>query len=456
MMLSGETLREVVRAIPPSWLRSRRWFAGKSRELHSLDLFDHALISDDPLVALTLIDVQYTDGPAELYAVPLLFEGTGAPILTFKSSPVSDALEDRVYHEMLPRLIAQRVQCGPVRFEPLIDLPEEAGEAKPLGLEQSNTSIRYGRSWILKSFRKLAFGENRDLEVGRFLTLEAGFPHTPQVGGCIIYEGRQTATLGVLQRFVENEGDGWAYVRAHLQAEDAPNAPDDVYWAQDGLPQRDAALLDDIELLGRISGEMHRALGSRTDLPTFAPEPVSEADVQAWVADLEAQRAAALTAAKATKGQVGEEARQLLAKRSFGAIQLEAHALRKIQIHGDYHLGQVLRTADGFSIIDFEGEPARPLEERRAKQPALRDVAGMLRSIDYVGRSMSREGWAKAAGGRFLEGWQRTSGEALEPRLLCLFELTKAYYELAYELNNRPDWAAIPLRGIASLLAEAA
>ncbi len=153
---------------------------------------------------------------------------------------------------------------------------------------------------------------------------------------------------------------------------------------------------------------------------------------------------------------MGEEARQLLAKRSFGAIQLEAHALRKIQIHGDYHLGQVLRTAHGFSIIDFEGEPARPLEERRAKQPALRDVAGMLRSIDYVGRSMSREGWAKAAGGRFLEGWQRTSGEALEPRLLCLFELTKAYYELAYELNNRPDWAAIPLRGIASLLAEAA
>ncbi|MFI5268888.1 MAG: alpha-amylase, partial [Chloroflexota bacterium] len=138
----------------------------------------------------------------------------------------------------------------------------------------------------------------------------------------------------------------------------------------------------------------------------------------------------------------------------------------KIQIHGDYHLGQVLKTPHGFTIIDFEGEPARPLEERRAKQPAMRDVAGMLRSLHYAAwaTALARperhldawaEAWASQAGDRFLKGWQATSDQPLEPTLLKLFRMAKAFYELNYELNNRPSWVQVPLRGIEALMRDA-
>ena len=141
-------------------------------------------------------------------------------------------------------------------------------------------------------------------------------------------------------------------------------------------------------------------------------------------------------------------------------------AITKIQIHGDYHLGQVLKTSNGFAIIDFEGEPARPLEQRRAKQPAMRDVAGMLRSLHYAawatvlaqpkrGLETWAEGWAAKAGHRFTHGWQETSGQPLDPTLLKVFQLAKAFYELNYELNNRPTWAQVPRQGIEALLRDA-
>jgi maltose alpha-D-glucosyltransferase/alpha-amylase len=419
------------------WLLRQRWFAGKSRRVRALDVYDQVPISDHPPVTMVLAEVAYESGPAELYSVPLLPDG-------------ADALESPDCQQLLLRLIAEGATRGPVRFEPLLDLPASVAGSTLLVAEQSNTSVRYGREWILKNFRKLAFGQSRDLEVGRFLTREAGFEHTPLVGGSITYDGRGLITLGVLQRFVENDGDGWTYVRSQLQP--APNAPDDVYWAQDGLPARDEALLDDVERLGRITGEMHRALSSRPDLPDFAPEPVSAADLAAWLGDLEAQRRAALAAAS------DAGMRELLGRRQ--AFQLDVPAITKIQIHGDYHLGQVLKTRDGFCIIDFEGEPARPLEERRAKQPALRDVAGMLRSLHYAAHSVSgdtgwADAWARQAGQRFVAGWEAASGTQTDWGLLELFLLAKAYYELAYELNNRPDWVTIPLHGVRSLLAEA-
>jgi len=482
-------LPDIVQSIPPEWLRARRWFAGKSRDLAGIGSFDQALISEDPLVLLALLEARYADGASELYALPLLFGAAGgSPLMSLEGpagpAAVSDALESPFYQRLCLQLIAEGAARGPLRFQPLTALRADAGDPKPLGVEQSNTSIRYGRTWILKNFRKVSFGENRDLEVGRFLTLEASFPHTPQVGGCISYTGRQAAILGVLQRFVENEGDGWTYVRSRLQPEDTPNPPDDIYWAQDGLPGRDTALLADIEQLGRITGEMHLALGSRPDLPDFAPEPVSAADVEAWLADLRSQQSTALASAQTVRQHLPADVQRLLARvilseakdlpswlqpeRFFVAalLRLTSPDFTKIQIHGDYHLGQVLKTPEGFSIIDFEGEPARPLEERRAKQPPLRDVAGMLRSLHYAAHSVSSderwaEAWARSAGLRFVQGWLAGSERRFVPdsdeatkRLLVLFQLAKAYYELSYELNNRPDWAAVPLRGIASLLAE--
>jgi maltose alpha-D-glucosyltransferase/alpha-amylase len=422
-------------SISHQWLRSRRWFAGKSRPIEQLALADQIALSAD--ITLAIVEVVYTAGPSERYSLAL-------PL---------DAFETSECQQLLFRLLAEGAERGPVRFEPLVDLPREPGPSKPLGVEQSNTSIRYGRDWILKLLRKVEFGENRDLEVGRFLTLEAKFPHTPRVAGAITYGGK--ATLGVLQRFVENEGDGWTYVRGQL--EEAPNAPDDVYWAQDGLPDREEPLLAQIELLGCVTGEMHRALASRPDLPDFAPEPCTEADLESWLADLEAQRLRVLCHSELSEESVPESRMLRFAQHD---------KVSKIQIHGDYHLGQVLKTAAGFAIIDFEGEPARPLAERRAKQPAMRDVAGMLRSIHYAAWATAlanpdhhldawAEDWARTAGGRFLKGWQETSSLPLDPDLLGLFQLAKAYYELNYELNNRPDWVQVPLRGIEALTRDA-
>lgn len=459
-----DTVRTVVEQMSHDWLRARRWFAEKSRRIARTTVMDAVSLSDQPRIVLTLVEVGYAEGDSAVYILPLLFSTDGR---------VSDALDSAEYQRLLFGWIARAARVGPVRFESFVELPSEASEPRLLGVEQSNTSVAYGREWILKNYRKLVYGQNRDLEVGRFLTSEGRFAYTPQVAGAISYGER--ATLGLLQRFVANQGDGWSYFRAQLQTleEPAPNAPDDVFWAQDGLPDRAEALLDDVETLGRITGEMHQALGSSLELPDFAPERCSSSDAQSWLADLERQRGGAL--ASAAGAALEDAGRRLLedvtaksqglAERLRPAAERAASAASKIQIHGDYHLGQVLKTAGGFVIIDFEGEPARPLEERRAKQPALRDVAGMLRSLDYAAGSLaleaesaevgrSTEAWAGRAGRRFLSGWRGSSGQASDEDLLRLFQLGKAFYELNYELNNRPHWAIIPLRGLARLLEE--
>jgi maltose alpha-D-glucosyltransferase / alpha-amylase len=433
-------------SISQDWLRARRWFAGKNRPIERITLAEQVSLS--PNCDWGILEVAYAEGPSERYSLAL-------PI-----SQTSDAFDSPECQQLLYRLLAGSAQRGPIRFHPLADIPPQPGPSKPLGVEQSNTSIRYGREWILKLLRQVEPGENRDLEVGRFLTLEASFPHTPQVAGAITYAG--TATLGVLQRYVENEGDGWTYVRSQLDAllEEAPNAPDDVYWVQDGLPDRDEPLLAQIELLGRITGEMHHALASRPDLPAFAPEPCTQADLAAWQADLEAQRAQAVCHSE--RGEPSALEPRML---RF-ALNDKVGAIPKIQIHGDYHLGQVLKTAEGFTIVDFEGEPARPLRERRAKQPAMRDVAGMLRSLHYAAWATAlasperhleawAEDWAGKAGDRFLQGWQATAHQPLDLGLLRLFQLAKAFYELNYELNNRPNWVQVPTRGIEALLRDA-
>jgi trehalose synthase-fused probable maltokinase len=435
-------LESTLRSLPETWWRSRRWFAAKSRRIRSISLFDQASLSDDPPVVLALVELAYAQGEPDLYALPLL-----------TIPELADALDDLRYQSLLLTLVSENARRGPIRFEAFE--PISFAEPRLLGVEQSNTSVAYGRQWILKNFRRVAFGVNRDLEVGRFLAESAAFPDTPRVAGAISYDGKGSATLGVLQRFVENQGDCWSYVLSHLVP--PPNAPDDVYWAQDGLPDHEPPLLADIESLGRVTGELHRALSSRPDLPDFAPESAGEADRAAWLADAERQ----LDGAASYLGGHAEPYRRHL--RGLAAA-LPLAGVRRIQIHGDYHLGQVLKTAAGFAIIDFEGEPARPLEERRAKQPALRDVAGMLRSLDYAACSAGlsptqAEAWSQQAGARFVEGWQAGSAERVPPgaadQLLTFFQLAKAFYELNYELNNRPDWAHVPMHGIERLMAHA-
>jgi trehalose synthase-fused probable maltokinase len=348
------------------------------------------------------------------------------------------------------------------------DAPPASAAIRRSGVEQSNTSIRIGEDAILKVLRKLEDGTHPELEVGRFLSDVAGFASTPALLAWLELEG---STLGILQRFVANEGDGWSWILDRLAA---------------GMQGEDDALdaaTTWLRQLGRRTAEMHRAFGADTPDPAFRPEAVQPGDVAAWTGAAEAMARRALDGLEAMIPRLDEEtasrATEVLGRRAEIATALrdgvgEARGFARTRHHGDYHLGQILVTGSDAVIVDFEGEPLRPLAERRAKQAVLRDVAGMLRSIAYAAATPIRAladplpasrlaAWEATASQAFLEAyWAGAEGVPGVPaargeagRLLRFFMLEKALYEVAYELANRPDWLAIPLRGVLALLDEA-
>jgi maltose alpha-D-glucosyltransferase/alpha-amylase len=373
--------------------------------------------------------------------------------------------------------------------------------------EQSNTSILYDHKLILKLFRRLQPGENPDTEIGRFLTEVAHFPRiAPFLGE--IRSGE--TTLGMLQGLVENEGDGWQFTQEELaryyESVATSPAPKNVgampsflrEVGSDGvhdLAREHAGLyLEAAALLGRRTGEMHLALATSTEglgedvVRAFAAERFTANALAADADRIEAQIGRTLDALKRALNTLPDEATtdaaalilsrrlELLGRaRAIAEGRAEDAGLRT-RIHGDYHLGQVLRARGDYVILDFEGEPARTLEERRAKQSPLRDVAGMLRSFSYAaygaldhftqrhaGTGRAMEPWAvlwqNAASTEFLNAWRTTvaANAHLTPQaveadcLLNAYLLEKALYELLYELNNRPTWVRIPIAGILGL-----
>ena len=379
--------------------------------------------------------------------------------------------------------------------------------------EQSNTSVLYDQKLILKLFRRLQPGENPDTEIGRFLTEVAHFPRIAPFlgeirgsrGGSDSRPGEQT-TLAMLQGFVENEGDGWAFTLDELarfyesvatlpMPVDTGSAPTLLAEPTSaGIPadaRTHAGLsLDAAALLGRRTAELHLALATPTDNSAFAPEPFTLELLAADTARIRAQIALTLDALKRafntlpdSEALTIDSAALILSRRiqlftrAFALAEIPPQdAGQRIRIHGDYHLGQLLRTRGDYLILDFEGEPARPLAERRAKQSPLRDVAGMLRSFSYAayagldsylqrhpGAAKSLEPWSQlwqnAVSTEFLNAWRTTvaANPHLTPqplqahRLLNAYLLEKALYELLYELNNRPTWVRIPLAGILAL-----
>ncbi|HVF62245.1 MAG TPA: maltose alpha-D-glucosyltransferase, partial [Thermoanaerobaculia bacterium] len=520
--------RESFEAALPELLRGRRWFGGKARTVRHVDVVEAVPVGgegDGAEAWIALVHVDYTEGEAETYALPLALERRRRPepeaVLARVESReegsgvLIDAVWDRAFGRRLLEAMARRRKLRGRELEIAAWTTagfRDRGETIPpepalLGVEQSNSSIRYGDRWVLKLFRRLEPGINPDLEIGRFLTEKAGFPHTsPVVGGLEVRPARgEPMTLGVLQGFVENEGDAWTYtldalrrfyeraltrageppaaVRAHLVDEVATDLPPEVYEVMGTYPAT-------ARLLGRRTAELHLALASETEDPAFAPEPFtalyqrslyqSMRSLAGRTFQLLAQRADTLPEAEQ------QEAAALLGQREEVFARFQALIERKIdtvriRTHGDYHLAQVLYTGKDFVIIDFEGEPARPLSERRLKRSPLRDVAGMLRSFHYAaeaalyqeaevglvpaGRRPGLESWAEAwvrwASIAFLQAYLATAasapflpgGRAELKLLLDVFVLEKAIYELAYELNNRPGWVAIPLHGIRRLLA---
>jgi maltose alpha-D-glucosyltransferase/alpha-amylase len=385
-------------------------------------------------------------------------------------------------------------------------LPSRSGTT-----EQSNTSILYDQKLILKLFRRLQPGENPDTEIGRFLTEVAHFPRIAPFLGDIRGQSTPEAeptTLAMLQGLIENEGDGWQFTLDELaryyEGVISCPPPENVGVPATFLQELRAGAgalqipsdarehaglsLDAAALLGRRTAELHLALATPTDNSAFTPEPFTPETLAADAARIHAQIAGTLDALKHAFTNLPDEpttdsAALILSRRvelfarahSIAEVPPSGAGLR-IRIHGDYHLGQLLRARGDYVILDFEGEPARTLAERRAKQSPLKDIAGMLRSFSYAaytshdhfiqrhpGTAKSLEPWAQlwqnAVSSEFLTTWRSTiaANSHLTPqplqahRLLNAYLLEKALYELLYELNNRPAWVRIPLAGILSL-----
>lgn len=512
---------EMLGEISPEWLSAQRWFRGKSREIATVAGIDAAVAhaGRGPVLVIAIIRVGYVEGYPEYYVLPLTLRPPigstdAAPIVNIaaQSRDISlfDALEDPGAALAMLRLIEDGVDLEPniglLRFRKGPSYERFTGsvrDVRRIDAEQSNTSVVFGETAILKVFRKLEAGVNPDLELTRYLRQTAGFESTPDLMGSVelVALDGVTASVAVLTRFVPNRGDAWSFTLKSLNRffnAASRSAADPLSRSGRAALRRMAGdYFAAAEALGRLTGELHNALGTAPeDEPDIVPQEITADDVRHW---LEKAR----NGAEVTLEEVGRRLdvipgafpagihNQLAAlvrespelrQRLEELRRLESGGLRKIRIHGDYHLGQVLRsrhpnrTGGEWIVFDFEGEPGRRLDERRARYSPLRDVAGMLRSFDYAVQVSIRDfgtddfmlrnalrawggAWMEATRNAFVDGYRSVvTDPGLAPSdpadfhaVLTAFELEKAIYELGYELNSRPDWLWIPLQGIVSI-----
>ena len=447
------------------YVTQQRWYGAKSRSVSHAEVLDTVVLrTAEPQFALALVEMRYDTGAHDIYQLLYTLKDGG---------PEIDELDDpqlarELVSAMRSGLTLQGAE-GVVEFVPIegfAGLGRELMDARAVGAEQSNTSVVFDDELILKVFRRLEPGINPDLEMLRFLT-EHGFPNIAPLGGYYTYSGGPLgATLGILQQFVAEGLDGW-----ELALDEVGGADEDRF-------------LTRVRRLGAVTGEMHSVLASDMNDPAFCAETPSVESLGLLTATIDEEIEKVFLTLPDGDDRLepilgrGEEVREQL--------RLLAHAGstgKVIRTHGDYHLGQTLwapRASDPLAgavggsgdwvILDFEGEPARSLTERRRKRSPLRDVAGMLRSFAYVATaaeglrgSAPSESFERQAREQFLEGYLDAvegsllpSGQVAIDRLLAVFELEKAVYELRYELDNRPDWVGIPVTGIQRLIEQAA
>jgi trehalose synthase-fused probable maltokinase len=427
-------------AFSPEWVASQRWFRSKQRPIATVAELDRAPIAGTA-ASLVVLAVAYVDGGEnDRYLVPAVGhrepeDGEGAWRALVSAMAENAVLEGR----------RGRFRCASTdalaRLVDRHDVPSLA--ERRLRVEQSNTSVVLGDDrLILKLYRLLEPGLNPDVEVSAFLT-DAGFSGTPAVAGTLRYEspGASEAAAGMLQEFVPSSGDAWAAMLAALRID----------------PDRGISLAGEV---GAVTAGMHAALASRPDHPEFPARNAVHEELAAWRASAEGQLGDAVSAVRGEAHSRLVDRAAAIRARFADAFASVSHAA-VTRIHGDYHLGQLLaRHDDGLSVIDFEGEPARPLAERRRPSSPLRDVAGMLRSLDYAARTAAAEPevgdldpdrWLGDARASFLAGYGGIRPE--DQPLLGAFELEKACYEVRYEASNRPDWLWLPLAAIDRLAA---
>lgn len=414
------------------YLTQQRWYAGRNRELTSAEPALVVALRDD--VDLVLLDVDYDDGPGERYQLVLrrLVDGDTA----------FDAMGDPEVANLLLGLIAESATVGPVAFalEPGARLPL-AAPSRVVSAEQSNTSVVFGEAAILKVFRRVTSGVNPDIELTRVLS-RAGSPHVAPLLGTMSLEGGPETALGMVARFADNAAEGWDMAVASTRD---LYAEGDLYADEVG-----GDFAGESERLGQAVAAVHATLAAELGTAT-ALFPVATM----------LERLAEVTA---SVPQVREFAAAIEAR--YRA--LEGQPITVQRIHGDLHLGQVLRTPETWLLIDFEGEPGQSLEQRRAPDSPLRDVAGVLRSYQYAAFQRLTEGggndqrrkqlaarareWADRNRTAFCAGYAEGGGTDVDADLLVAYELDKAVYEAGYEARHRPHWLDLPLGAIANIV----
>ncbi len=504
--LSGSVdVADLIREHAADWLGrflpERRWFGDKTRRLTGITVEDLAFdqIGDEYHVFL-IAAVSFDEGPLSRYFVPLAIvpdpSNSPPPATVVATIPtpsgeyrVVDAFASDAFRRRLIADVSAQTSMptghGTLTWNSTAETlgASDAQErftlegSRVLEGEQSNTSVVYGDALFLKVFRKLQAGVNPDLEIGRFLTVRTSFRHFPTLLGEMLYQSDDggSIALGMVQAFSPSLGDAWSITLQRLR-ETVVSAADKGQAVELEIPD---ALVEAARILGQRTGQLHMALATSHEDEAFTPEPITAEDVDHWSSALRddldrvlselsnhAARLPAPVVERLAAGDIAAAAAPRL--QGFAALM----GLEKTRVHGDYHLGQVLWTPSGdFVILDFEGEPARSLEERRRKTSPLKDVAGMLRSFAYaaaatrladpnalaVADPMTRR-WEQQAREAFLAGYRSETvakGANFVPadqerlaRALSAWELDKVVYEVHYELNNRPDWLPLPLEAL--------
>jgi maltose alpha-D-glucosyltransferase/alpha-amylase len=471
-------IRNLEATVLPEYLPRQRWFGGKSRHIRKVHVTDWAELEG---AAVMFLQVEYESGLPDVYFAPFIMT----------DGALHDALHDDAFCRALLTLTELPTKQGKIVAQMAGQVSTEASSLaiRRGSAEQSNTSVMYGDRVILKLLRRQQVGQNPEIEIGRYLTEKAHFDHVPSFLGSLEYiqESGDVSALAVVQALVPNEGDGWIWTTEELERyyETCARTP----LPQDSGSARDhvGAFLEAAAVLGRRTAELHLTSAAATNDPAFSPESFDSRELEAMTSQIREEAMNAFDLLKGNLAALPDEILEMaglaLGRRRQIVDRLNLPAQdrdygMRIRTHGDYHLGQVLRTRNDFVIIDFEGEPARPLAQRRAKYSPLKDVAGMLRSFSYAANATlmtyatrrpedfdSLEPWARLWEQTVSEEFLSTYRETIKPGNIvppaeedfqglldaCLFE--KTTYELMYELNNRPTWVRIPLAGMLALAA---
>jgi maltose alpha-D-glucosyltransferase/alpha-amylase len=502
--IATATRQQLQHRVLAPFLETKRWFAAKGHGITHIELLEQGeWNSPQGSWLMTIIEVHFADQPAQLYFLPLAIDwelevgqdrinSLGAWALARvrqkeRTGVLYSAFGDDAFCRALVHAIGENLSLpfgkGHIRFSAFKAFADLAtGTDAPVqhpALEQSNTAVYFGDKMFLKGYRRLQTGTNPEVEVGRFLTEQAPFPHIVPVAGAIEFHRAdgQRLTLGILQSYINNQGSVWNFAVDYVERFISEQLTDNPH--PEESPH--GYFLTLMTLLGQRTGELHLAFAHPTGDPAFDPQPITREDLAAWSEHLRNEAVATLDDLEKHRESQTADMRvaidRLLALRKtllerISPAAMEGITADKMRYHGDMHMGQVLRVENDFVITDFEGEPGRTIEERHAKHSPLRDVAGMLRSFSYVSavaanhatseRPADRhragplvQAWEEDATAAFLKGYRLAlaltdnrvlpSAVGAADRLIGFFVIEKALYELRYEMGNRPDWLSIPL-----------